>query len=105
MVQFHYNYYWGELPFDAGYELRDYYPKTYPRLRPEHLARVPRPATGFSHIRTQAAPSLPNDDELADLAPELQALCEQLAPEDWREVYHATVTELTGESDLGGYAQ
>lgn len=112
VVQFYHNYYWGELPYDDG-EPRDYCLKTYPRLRPEQLAQVPRPAAlppiGFSRIRTQAAPSLPDDDELPDIAPELQALCEQLAPSNWRDIYHAAVTELAGEPDLGswvgGYAQ
>jgi hypothetical protein len=87
--------------------------KTYPRIRPEQLVRVPRPAElppiGFSYIRTQAAHSLPDDDELADIAPELQTLCEQLNPEDWRQAYNAAVTELAGEPNLGswvgGYAQ
>ncbi|MGI4743324.1 MAG: DUF1963 domain-containing protein [Janthinobacterium lividum] len=113
VVQFYHNYHWGELPFDDGHEPLDFCLKTYPRLRPEQLAQVPRPAAlppiRFSHIRTQAAPSLPDDDELADLAPELQALCEQLNPDDWWEAYNAAVTELAGEPDLGswvgGYAQ
>ncbi|MGI4740826.1 MAG: DUF1963 domain-containing protein [Janthinobacterium lividum] len=113
VVQFYHNYYWGEPPFDDGYEPLDCCVKTYPRLRPEYLAQVPRPATlppiGFSYIRTQAAPSLPDDDELADLAPALQALCEQVDPQDWREAYNTAVTELAGEPDLGswvgGYAQ
>ena len=112
VVQFYHNYHWGELPFDDS-EPRDFRLKTYPRLRPEQLAQVPRPAAlppmGFSHIRTQAAPSLPDDDELTDIAPELQTLCEQLEPEDWYEAYNAAVTELAGEPDLGswvgGYAQ
>jgi uncharacterized protein YwqG len=112
VVQFYHNYYWGELPYDDG-EPHDFRLKTYPRLRPEQLARVPRPAAlpaiGFSRIRTQAAPSLPDDDELEDLAPALQALCEQLNPDDWREAYHEAVTQLAGEPDLGswvgGYAQ
>jgi len=112
VVQFYHNYHWGELPFDDG-DPRDFRLKTYPRLRPEHLAQVPRPAAlppiGFSHIRTQPAPSLPDDDELADLAPALQALCEQLQPADWRAAYNQAVTELAGEPDLGswvgGYAQ
>jgi len=113
VVQFYHNYHWGELPFDDGHAPLDCCVKTYPCLRPAHLAQVPRPAAlppiGFSYIRTQAAPSLPDDDELADLAPELQALCEQVDPEDWREAYRAAVTELAGEPDLGswvgGYAQ
>ncbi|RZL15696.1 MAG: DUF1963 domain-containing protein [Hymenobacter sp.] len=113
VVQFYHNYHWGEPPFDDGYEPLDYCVKTYPRLRPEYLAQVPRPAAlppiGFSYIRTQAAPSLPDDDELADLAPTLQALCEQVDPQDWREAYNTAVTELAGEPDLGswvgGYAQ
>ena len=112
VVQFYHNYHWGELPFDDG-DPRDFRLKTYPRLRPEQLAQVPRPAElppiGFSYIRTQAAPSLPDDDELADIAPELQALCEQLRPKNWRKAYNAAVTELAGEPDLGswvgGYAQ
>jgi hypothetical protein len=112
VVQFYHNYYGGELPFDDS-EPRDFCLKTYPRLRPEHLTQVPRPAglppIGFSYIRTQATASLPDDDELADLAPELQALCEQLNPEDWRAAYNQAVTELAGEPDLGswvgGYAQ
>ncbi len=112
VVQFYHNYYWGELPYDDS-EPCDFRLKTYPRLRPERLAQVPRPAAlppiGFSHIRTQAAASLPDDDELADIAPDLQGLCERLNPEDWREAYHAAVTELAGEPDLGswvgGYAQ
>jgi len=113
IVQFYHNYHWGELPFDDGHEPLDFCLKTYPRLRPEQRAQVPRPAAlppiGFSHIRTQAAPSLPDDDELPDLAPALQALCEQLQPADWRAAYHQAVTELAGEPDLGswvgGYAQ
>ena len=113
VVQFYHNYYWGELPFDDGHEPHDFCLKTYPRLRPEQVARVPRPAAlppiGFSYIRTQAAPSLPDDDELPDLAPDLQLLCEQLNPADWRAAYNAAVTELAGEPDLGswvgGYAQ
>ncbi|RZL13102.1 MAG: DUF1963 domain-containing protein [Hymenobacter sp.] len=113
VVQFYHNYHWGELPFDDGHEPPDFCLKTYPRLRPEQLTQVPRPAAlppiGFSYIRTQAAPSLPDDDELADLAPELQALCEQLNPDDWWEAYNTAVTEVAGEPDLGswvgGYAQ
>jgi len=104
VVQFYHNYHWGELPFDDGHEPLDFCLKTYPRLRPEQRAQVPRPAAlppiGFSHIRTQAAPSLPDDDELPDLAPALQALCEQLQPADWRAAYHQAVTELAGEPDL-----
>ena len=113
VVQFYHNYHWGELPFDDGHAPHDFCLKTYPRLRPEHLAQVLRPAAlppiGFSHIRTQAAPSLPDDDELTDLAPALQALCEQLQPADWRAAYNQAVTELASEPDLGswvgGYAQ
>jgi uncharacterized protein YwqG len=112
VVQFYQNYHWGELPFDDG-DPRDFRLKTYPRLRPEVLAQVPRPTElppiGFSYIRTQAAPSLPDDDELADIAPELQTLCEQIRPKNWRKVYNAAVTEIAGEPDLGswvgGYAQ
>ena len=74
------------------------------RARPAAL-----PPIGFSHIRTQPVPSLPDDDELADIAPELQALCEQLRPKNWRKAYNHAVTELAGEPDLGswvgGYAQ
>jgi hypothetical protein len=112
VVQFYQNYHWGELPFDDG-DPANFCLKTYSRLRPGQLAQVPRPAAlppiGFSYIRTQAAPSLPDDDELADIAPELQALCEQLRPKNWRKAYDAAVTELAGEPDLGswvgGYAQ
>ena len=112
VVQFYQNYHWGELPYDDG-DPRDFRLKTYPRLRPEQLAQVPRPAElppiGFSYIRTQVAASLPDDDELADIAPDLQALCEQLRPKNWRKAYNAAVTELAGEPDLGswvgGYAQ
>lgn len=112
VVQFYHNYYGGELPYDDG-EPHDFRLKTYPRLRPGQVARVPRPAAlppiGFSHIRTQPAPSLPDDDELDNIAPELQGLCEQLDPTDWRAAYHQAVTELAGEPDLGswvgGYAQ
>jgi uncharacterized protein YwqG len=112
VVQFYQNYHWGELPYDDG-DSRDFRLKTYPRLRPELIAQVPRPAElppiGFSYIRTQAAPSLPDDDELADIAPELQTLCEQIRPKNWRKAYNAAVTEIAGEPDLGswvgGYAQ
>jgi len=112
VVQFYQNYHWGELPYDDG-NPRDFRLRTYPRLRPELLTQVPRPAElppiGFSYICTQAAPSLPDDDELADIAPELQTLCEQLRPKNWRKAYHAAVTEIAGEPDLGswvgGYAQ
>lgn len=113
VVQFYQNYHWGEPPFDDGHEPHDFRLKTYPRIRPAQLALVPRPAAlppmGFSHIRAQPAPALPDDDELADLAPELQTLCQQLRPEDWRAAYNQAVTELAGEPDLGswvgGYAQ
>lgn len=75
VVQFYHNYQWGELPFDDGYEPLDFCLKIYPHLRPAQLAQVPRPVAlpsiGFSHIRTQLVPSLPDDDELADIAPEL----------------------------------
>jgi len=107
VVQFYHNY-WGELPFDDGHEPLDFCLKTYPRLRPAQLVQVPRPAAlpsiGFSRIHTQLGPSLPDDDELADIAPELQVLCEQLNPEDWWTAYNAAVTELAGEPDLGGWA-
>jgi uncharacterized protein YwqG len=113
VVQFYHNYHWGELPFDDGHEPLDFCLKTYARLRPAQLAQVPRPAAlppiGFSYIHTQPGPSLPDDDELADIAPALQVLCEQLNPEDWRDTYNAAVTELASEPDLGswvgGYAQ
>lgn len=112
VVQFYHNYYRGELPYYDGAP-SDFCLKTYPRLRPEQLAHVLLPAAlppiGFSYIRSQAAPSLPDDDELAGIAPGLLALCEQLAPDDWRRAYNAAVTELVGEPDLGswvgGYAQ
>lgn len=107
VVQFYHNYQWGELPFDEGHEPRDFCLKTYPQLQPAQVARVPRPAAlppiGFSYLRTQAAASLPDDDELADIAPTLQALCEQLNPDDWRAAYRAAVTELAGEPDLGSW--
>ena len=112
VVQFYHNYHWGELPFDNSYPV-DFQVKTYPRICPERQVRLPRPAAlpvlAFTALRTQPAPSLPDDDELADLAPEVQALCEQLRPEDWRRAYQEAVTELAGEPDLGswigGYAQ
>ena len=112
VVQFYQNYHWGELPFDDG-DPRDFQVKIYRCLRPGQLAQVPRPAAlpaiGFSYIQAQAAPSLPDDDELADLAPELLALCQQLRPKNWRKAYNQAVTELAGEPDLGswvgGYAQ
>ncbi|WP_022826132.1 DUF1963 domain-containing protein [Hymenobacter norwichensis] len=112
VVQFYQNYHWGELPYDDG-DPRDFRLKTYPVIRPELLVQVPRPAAlppiGFSYIRTQAVASLPDDDELADIAPELQELSEQIRPKNWRKAYNAAVTELAGEPDLGswvgGYAQ
>ena len=112
VVQFYQNYHWGELPFDDG-DPRDFRVKTYPRLRPGQQVLVPRPAAlpaiEFSHIQARAAPSLPDDDELPDLAPGLLALCQQLRPKNWRKAYNQAVTELAGEPDLGswvgGYAQ
>ena len=112
VVQFYHNYHWGELPYDDG-DPRDFRVKTYPLIRPEQLIQVPRPAAlppiGFSHIRTQAVPSLPDGDELEDLAPTVQALCQQLRPKNWRKAYTQAVTALAGEPDMGswvgGYAQ
>lgn len=112
VVQFYHNYYWGELPFDDSYPA-DFQVKTYSHVRPERQVRLLRPAAlpalAFMALCTQPAPSLPDDDELADLAPEVLALCEQLRPDDWRLAYHEAVTELAGEPDLGswigGYAQ
>jgi uncharacterized protein YwqG len=112
VVQFYHNYHWGELPYDDSYPT-DFQIKTYSRICPERQVLLPRPALlpalAFTELRTQPAPSLPDDDELADLAPDAQALCEQLRPDDWRAAYHLAVTELAGEPDLGswvgGYAQ
>lgn len=44
VVQFYHNYHWGKLPFDDGHAPLDFCLKTCLRLRPEHLAQVPRPA-------------------------------------------------------------
>ena len=112
VMQFYHNYHWGELPYDDSYPA-DFQVKTYRRICPERQVLLPRPAAlpplAFTALRTQPAPSLPDDDELADLAPEVQALCEQLRPADWRTAYNEAVTELAGEPDLGswvgGYAQ
>jgi len=64
VVQFYYNYPWGELPYDDSYPV-DFQVKTYRRICPERQVQLPRPAMlpalAFTKLRTQPAPSLPND--------------------------------------------
>lgn len=113
VVQFYLDQYGEEGVYDDSDDAQ-YRFKVYPAIRPEQQAYLPRPAAlpaiGYYGITAQPRQSLPDDDELDQISPATQLLCEQLAGDNWRRVYNAAVQAVLGaESDLGswvgGYAQ